>query len=185
MYNPVQTVPDPEYDAAVAASRSHGLLSTYQELVLLAEAFQRQQAFGHELLAHAGQSQRGPADYRAPAMERMQLVAQARKDLDEAMRNGSAPVGSEAYAQLCRAANPSLQADDVAYPSVAMSGSKVCALCCLARGTWSCRLGSSVLLSPSCPMHAHVVHRAFHACSGAFNATTICSKQCRSTGPRR
>lgn len=148
VHNPVQAVPDPEYDAAIAASRAHGLLSTYQELVLMAEAFQRQQAVGHELLAHAGPSQRGPADFRTPAMERMEAVGQAREALDVAMRNGMAPVGSEAYSQLCRAADPSLQADDVAYPSVAISGSKVCALQCLAVSTTFRRPSSNMLLYP-------------------------------------
>lgn len=71
MHSPIHSVPDLEWEAAIAVSRERGLLSTYQELVLWAEAFQRQQVLGHAArnlaAVHPGPVPDTPASVASPA----------------------------------------------------------------------------------------------------------------------
>lgn len=92
-----------------------------QELTLWAEAFQRQQALGHELhrAAEAPGGVAGADEFRAPPMERLRAAAAARQALDAAMRRGDAPDGSEECVRLRQAAEPTVHPGDVAIPAAA------------------------------------------------------------------
>eukprot|EP00892_Ulva_mutabilis_P000901 jgi/Ulvmu1/10811/UM069_0047.1 len=66
VHSPVHHVPDLEWEAALAVARTRGLLSTYQELCIWAEAFQRQQALGHAARAAAAPPPAHPIPPRLP-----------------------------------------------------------------------------------------------------------------------